>query len=67
MSEAISETDVRDAFRRAKQKRAVFLDQHGWKPSADFPDRKTRWVKSFKGRELPMSSAGAFALEMRMA
>ena len=55
--------DVVNTFRAAKAKRSQFLASHGWTRSHDFPDRKPRWVKSFKGKELPLTSAGAFALE----
>lgn len=55
--------DVVSAFKNAKAKRAEYLSRHGWTRSTDFPDRRPRWVKTFKGKELPLTSAGAFALE----
>ena len=63
MTMPLTTANVRDAFRAAKSKRSQFLDEHGWKVSADFPDKRTRWVKSFNGRELPMTAGSAFALE----
>lgn len=59
-------SDVINSFRHAKAKRAEFLARRGWVRSTDFPDNRARWVKTFKGRELPLSAAGAFALERGM-
>ena len=55
--------DVVNTFKAAKAKRSQFLSAHGWRKSHDFPDRKPRWVKSFNGKELPLTSASAFVLE----
>jgi hypothetical protein len=59
----VSAVNVCAAFRAAKQLRADYLESHGWEKSDDFPDKKQRWVKKFKGRELPLPSGSAFALE----